>query len=61
VQNQVNIDMAGLDPAAAERKMKLAQTIKYGVIAVSTVPVLCMYPLVQKHFVKGIMIGSVKG
>jgi ABC-type glycerol-3-phosphate transport system permease component len=61
IQNQVNIDMTGLDPAAAERKMKLAQTIKYGVIVVSTVPVLCIYPLVQKHFVKGIMIGSVKG
>lgn len=61
VQNQVNIDMTGLDPVAAERKMKLAQTIKYGVIVVSTVPVLCIYPLVQKHFVKGIMIGSVKG
>lgn len=61
VQNQVNIDMTGLDPIAAERKMKLAQTIKYGVIVVSTVPVLCIYPMVQKHFVKGIMIGSVKG
>lgn len=61
IQNQVNIDMTGLDPVAAERKMKLAQTIKYGVIVVSSVPVLCFYPLVQKHFVKGIMIGSVKG
>ena len=61
VQNQVNIDMTGLDPVAAERKMKLAQTIKYGVIVVSTVPVLCIYPLVQKHFVKGIMLGAVKG
>ena len=61
VQNQVSLDMTGLDAAAAERKMKLAQTIKYGVIVVSTLPVLCFYPFVQKHFVKGIMIGSVKG
>lgn len=61
VQNSVSLDMTGLDPVQAEVKMKLAQTIKYGVIVVSTVPVLCIYPLVQKYFVKGIMIGSVKG
>lgn len=40
--------------------MQLAQTLKYSVIIVSTVPVLCIYPFIQKHFVKGVMIGSVK-
>jgi putative aldouronate transport system permease protein len=35
-------------------------TIKYAVILVSTVPILCLYPLIQKHFVQGIMIGAVK-
>lgn len=35
-------------------------TIKYATIIVSIVPVLCVYPLIQKHFVKGVMIGAVK-
>lgn len=54
-------DIAGTDPASVEAKRQLGQTIKYSVIIVSTVPVLCIYPFVQKHFVKGVMIGSVKG
>ena len=53
--------MQGLDAAAMEAKMQLAQTLKYSVIIVSTVPVLCIYSFIQKHFVKGVMIGSVKG
>lgn len=39
----------------------VAQTIKYATIIVSTVPILAIYPFVQKHFVKGVMIGSIKG
>lgn len=35
--------------------------IKYTAIVISTVPVLCFYPFIQKYFVKGIMIGSLKG
>ena len=46
---------------AAEARMQLSQTLKYSVIIVSTVPVLCVYPFIQKYFVKGVMIGSVKG
>lgn len=61
VSNNMNLNMSGLDPIQAEQKMQLAQTIKYGVIVVSSVPILCIYPFVQKHFVKGIMIGSIKG
>ena len=41
--------------------VKRSQLIKYGAIVVSTVPVLCIYPFIQKYFVKGVMIGSVKG
>jgi putative aldouronate transport system permease protein len=37
-----------------------AQTLKSAVIIVSTIPILCIYPFLQKHFVKGIMIGSIK-
>lgn len=39
----------------------IAETIKYAVIVVSSVPLFCMYPFVQKHFQKGVMVGSVKG
>ena len=39
----------------------MANLLKYSVIVVSTVPVMLMYPFIQKHFVKGIMIGSLKG
>lgn len=42
-------------------KIKMAEAIKYSVIVVSSVPVLLLYPFVQKHFVKGVMIGAVKG
>mgnify|MGYP001079051242 CR=1 FL=1 len=38
-----------------------AQTLKSAVIIVSTIPILCIYPFLQKHFVKGVMIGSIKG
>lgn len=46
---------------AFERRRELMELMKYSLIIVSSLPVLIMYPLVQKHFVKGVMIGSVKG
>ncbi|GAB6167881.1 carbohydrate ABC transporter permease [Clostridium carnis] len=54
---------AGLsqDAISAAEQQRLADMLKYGVIIVSSLPVLCMYPFVQKYFVKGMMIGSVKG
>ena len=36
------------------------QAVQMASIVVSTVPILCIYPFVQKHFVKGVMVGSVK-
>lgn len=42
-------------------RQRYAELIKYGIIVVSSVPVLIAYPFAQKYFVKGVMIGSVKG
>ena len=39
----------------------LGESIRYAIIIVSTVPILCIYPFIQKYFVKGVMMGSVKG
>ncbi len=39
----------------------IAETIKYALIVVTTLPILCLYPFLQKFFEKGVMIGSVKG
>ncbi len=52
---------ADLDPETAAAIQGLADTLKYVIIVVSTLPLMCIYPFVQKHFVKGVMIGSVKG
>ena len=35
--------------------------MKYSLIIISSIPVLVLYPFIQRHFVKGVMIGSVKG
>lgn len=56
----VTMDSIG-DPNALVEQQKLAEVIKYGVIVVSAVPAMIAYPMVQKHFVKGVMIGSLKG
>lgn len=49
------------DVDALVKKQGLAELLKYAVIVVSSVPVLIIYPFVQKYFVKGVMIGAIKG
>lgn len=51
----------GMDPSAAMQMEQMGQVIKYGVIVVTALPVICIYPFIQKYFVKGVMIGSIKG
>ena len=48
-------------PELLDAMMKKAETIKYSVIIFASLPVLCLYPFLQKYFVKGIMIGAIKG
>lgn len=39
----------------------MSEVIKYATIIVSVIPILCVYPFLQKYFVKGVMVGAVKG
>ena len=45
----------------SDKAERIKRLLKYSTIVVSVIPVLIIYPFVQKHFVKGVMIGSVKG
>ncbi|EPY08148.1 binding-protein-dependent transport systems inner membrane component [Paenibacillus alvei TS-15] len=47
--------------AALNNKAEIASLVKYSVIIVSTLPVIVVYPFLQRYFVQGVMIGSVKG
>ena len=67
LSNQMSLAILGTDNLEAEvvqaaaRRQYLAQGMKYALIFISSAPLLIAYPFVQKHFVKGVMIGSVKG
>lgn len=60
VVNNIDPTMV-VDFDVLRRKQGLADVLKYSVIVVASVPVLLIYPFVQKYFVKGVMIGSIKG
>lgn len=60
ISNQMTEAM-DIDPELLEKKQGLSDVLKYSLIVVSTVPILCVYPFIQKYFIKGVMIGSLKG
>lgn len=47
--------------AALREKQQIIDVMKYSLIIISSIPVLILYPFIQKHFVKGVMVGSLKG
>ena len=53
--------MSAAELAEKKRLEALVEMMKYSLIIVSSIPVMILYPFVQKHFVKGVTIGSVKG
>jgi putative aldouronate transport system permease protein len=58
IKNDMN-EMLGEETMVSQEL--LAETIKYAVIVVASMPVLLMYPFLQKYFVKGVMVGAIKG
>ena len=58
IQNDTASMMIG---TAAADNQPIGETIKYATIMVSTIPILCVYPFLQKYFVQGVMLGAVKG
>ena len=59
MQSDTTTDIA--DAELASQYMQMVQVIKYAVIVIATVPIMCVYPFLQKYFVQGVMIGSIKG
>lgn len=60
IQNQIRETLMQ-DVDAMLRYQGLAELLKYSLIVVASLPVLVLYPFVQKYFIKGIMIGAIKG
>ena len=56
-----NSNLLNASGSETDRVDDFAETIKYSTIILTTVPVLCIYPFLQRYFVKGVMIGAVKG
>lgn len=57
MMNDINAGTA----VSMDQQNNVAESIKYAVIVIATLPILCVYPYVQKYFTKGVMIGAVKG
>lgn len=57
----INSDTSTMAGVGAGDQLAVSETIKYAVIVIATLPILCIYPFLQKYFVKGVMIGAVKG
>lgn len=61
ILNSMDTKGGSISVAAEDKLHLLYATMKYAVIIVASLPVLCVYPFVQKYFVRGVMIGALKG
>lgn len=59
--NSSTDSMMTSNAGAGVDRIAISETIKYSAIVVSTLPILCIYPFLQKYFVKGVMVGALKG
>ena len=56
-----NLQMSFGSGEAMQIALRLSNLMRYSVIIISTLPIMCVYPFLQKHFNQGVMIGAVKG
>jgi multiple sugar transport system permease protein/putative aldouronate transport system permease protein len=61
VMNQIDASMMDIDHEAMQEVAGMAELLKFSLIIVSSLPMLILYPFIQKFFVKGVMMGSLKG
>ena len=62
IQNTVDLtNMTSVDVNSMLQNQYLSELLKYSLIIVSSLPLLIVYPFIQKYFIKGVMVGSVKG
>jgi ABC-type sugar transport system, permease component len=59
ISNQMSAIMQGM--ADNKEKESYIQHLKYAIIIITILPIMCVYPFLQKYFVKGLLLGSVKG
>jgi putative aldouronate transport system permease protein len=59
----INNDLSSMNTGVSDAADKeyISVTLRYATIIVSTLPIMCAYPFVQKYFMKGVMIGAIKG
>ncbi|MBW2638225.1 MAG: carbohydrate ABC transporter permease, partial [Deltaproteobacteria bacterium] len=56
-----SVGMEFMSPEDILRRQFIADLLRYGIIVVAIAPLMMLYPFIQRHFVKGIMVGSIKG
>lgn len=61
IQGQMASMMESGDTTGMARRIMEAESIKYAVVIIANLPVLLLYPFLQKYFVKGVLVGSLKG
>jgi multiple sugar transport system permease protein/putative aldouronate transport system permease protein len=63
IVHQQVLDMNNMvrDASVLARQQGLATLLKYSLIVIASAPMMLLYPFIQKHFIKGIMVGSIKG
>ena len=64
LQSQFNAEMlqqGGDTLGMLQEELRAAEQIRYALIVVASIPVMLLYPFIQKYFVKGVTVGAVKG
>lgn len=64
MQNQMAAELAAMGDTSMQDALGETvntETVKYATLFISIVPMIIVYPFIQKHFVKGVMVGGVKG